>query len=35
VRGEVEARVRALAQEHGGRVHLRYVTELYLAFRLD
>jgi SAM-dependent methyltransferase len=33
VRDEVEARVRALAQEHDGRVHLRYVTELYLAFR--
>ena len=34
VRDDVEQRVRALAQEHDGRIHLRYVTELYVAFRL-
>ena len=33
VRADVEERVRALAQEHDGRVRLPYVTELYLAFR--
>ena len=33
VREDVEARVRALAQERDGRIRLLYVTEVYLAFR--
>jgi SAM-dependent methyltransferase len=32
VRAEVEARVRALAREHGTPVRLPYVTEVYIAF---
>ena len=33
VREDVEAQVRALAQERDGNVRLPYVTEVYLAFR--
>jgi len=33
VRDGVEERVRALAQEHEGRIRVPYVTELYLAYR--
>lgn len=33
VRRCVERRLREIAREHGGRIELPYVTELYLAFR--
>jgi SAM-dependent methyltransferase len=33
VRADVEERVRALAQEHDGRIRLPYVTELYVAYK--
>ena len=33
VRDDVEAQVRALAQERDGNIRLPYVTEVYLAFR--
>lgn len=35
VRDDVEAQVRALAQERDGNIRLPYVTEVYLAFRPD